>query len=666
MSEFPRPSVYTPFTRRFTNERDRELRETRDFYAALVARHEAMDETCASFCACFYESIREYPESVREIAAYAIWDIVSVERQIWELPPPTVERMTMQEFVEYRNLLYAKEHFFANKAQLLEALFRGIGRIVEGVAAELPQSDASSPFTIPLINALPEPRLTIQKVFTTLGEYEGTGLFTALADRLVRNLYAASGRDPHDPHSRKPLIAPGDSTLPLNELVDAYLGGTPFHALLMAPVPLRLSHEDRFSHMHVIGGSGSGKTTLIENLIRHDLASPDAPAIVLIDPHSDLVRKLVRSDLGIDDRIILIDPRDIEHPLALNPFAVNRERLAGYDAATREQVTAGVIQTFGYLWSGLTNLTLTGKQEVLFRYVTRLMLSLPEVEGRNATVLDMLRLMSDPAPYAAAIERLPEIPRAFFHHDFASKSFEGTREQIRYRLQAIIENPTLARLFTAPETKIDFFTEMNRGAVILVDTAKDFLKEGSGIFGKLILSLILQAVLERAAIPERERTPTFIMVDEAGSFFSTNIDDLLTEARKYKAGLLLAHQYLDQATSSLRASLAANAAIKFASGLSAQDASVMARDMRTTPDFILSQPRLQFAAHIRNVTPQAVSIPIGLVRNPPQLSPRAYEALIERNRARVSLPRADAEEPGCATLAPPEMPGPGEDISPEW
>ena len=360
----------------------------------------------------------------------------------------------------------------------------------------------------------------------------------------------------------------------------------------------------------------------------------------------------------------MIDPRDTEHPVALNPFAVNRERFAQYDDATKEQVTAGVIQTFGFLWSGLTNLTLTGKQEVFFRYVTRLMLTLPDVYGRNATILDMLQLMSDPAPYARAMEALPPIPREFFARDFMSKSFEGTKEQVRYRLQAIIESPTMARLFTAPETKIDLFTEMNRGAVILVDTAKDFLKEGSAVFGKLMISLILQAVLERAAIPEDKRKATFLIIDEAGSFFTSNIDDLLTEARKYRCGLLLAHQYLDQASSSLRASLAANTGIKFASGLSAQDATAMARDMRTTSDFILSQPKLQFAAHVRNVTTAAVSVAVSPPVDPPELSPEAYSNLIERNRERVSVTQAQTMPDYIVPAAP--LGHPGEDISSEW
>jgi hypothetical protein len=150
------------------------------------------------------------------------------------------------------------------------------------------------------------------------------------------------------------------------------------------------------------------------------------------------------------------------------------------------------------------------------------------------------------------------------------------------------------------------------------------------------------------------------MVDEAGSFFSNNIDDLLTEARKYKCGLLLAHQYLDQATSSLRASLAANSGIKFASGLSAQDAATMARDMRTTPDFVLAQPRLQFAAYVRNVTPAAVSIPVSPLSRPPQLPNAALEDLVRRNRERVSISE------GQHSMRPVPVASPNEDISADW
>jgi len=128
-------------------------------------------------------------------------------------------------------------------------------------------------------------------------------------------------------------------------------------------------------------------------------------------------------------------------------------------------------------------------------------------------------------------------------------------------------------------------------------------------------------------------------VDEAAQYFDQNIDDLLTEARKYRLGCVFAHQYLDQAASSLRASLAANTGIKFAGGVSVNDARAMAPDMRTTADFIMEQPRLHFAAHIRHTTPSAVSIPVapGLFAGMRKLSEAEHNAMLLRNRRRVAL-----------------------------
>ncbi|MFI4973123.1 MAG: type IV secretory system conjugative DNA transfer family protein [Caulobacterales bacterium] len=672
--EFPNPSAYTPFFRRFSNERARELEEVRDLHAQVKARQDAFKEDIVSVGKRVYPFYNHLPDDVANQFSFAMFDILKTESYFGPLPPPDFERMNLKQFVEYRNLLYAKEYFFANATALLELLDEGLIRTLYGVARDLPEMEDPSPFTIPLIYALPDPRDMVEKMYGTLADerYVDRGLFKPIAERLYRNICVVSGRDPDDPKSRKPVKLASESTLPLDELVDKYLGGTPYQALFKAPVPLKLTHEDRFNHMHIVGGTGAGKTTLIENLILHDLASPDPPSLVVIDPHGDLIKKLTHADLGLEDRLIVVDPRDVKHPPALNIFALNRERMGSYDEATQEQVTAGVIQTFDYLFTGLLGADLTAKQGVFFRYIARLMLALPETMGRNATILDMMRLMSDASPYQQAIDQLPEIPREFFLRDFTNKTFAQTKEQIRYRLQAIIENPTLARLFTSPETKIDLFTEMNRGAVVLVDTAKDFLKGGSANFGRIFISLVLQAVLERSAIPAYARKPTFLIVDEAASYFDSNIDDLLTEARKYRCGCVFAHQYLDQATHSLRASLAANTGIKFASGLSSGDARSMAPDMRTTADFILAQPSLQFAAHVRNVTPNAVSIPVkvGAFDRVPRLSHDAHYQLMDRNRERVSLPpgiAAPASPSAQQAIQPLQSPqGSDEDISSEW
>jgi hypothetical protein len=671
------------FGRLFADGRANDRDETLRLYGLCREQQARLDMRIEVMVGMVDDHIRHLPDDLYQKLQYLGWELIKGERHIWELPPPELDRMTLSEQVGYRAFLRQKENFFHNKDQVLQLLYEAVTRIIMGLADALPLTEDPSPFSVPMICAVAEPQANLQRILNTLNEekYFERGLFLGLKRTLAENMCRVSRIDLAEVIEKRKwhvLESPDDSKLPLTELNDAYMRDTPFHAFFRHSVPLKLNHQERFSHMHVVGGSGAGKTTLLQNLILHDLKSENRPALIVIDSQGDLIGKLSRLALfdpergELRDKLVLISPKDIHHPPAVNIFDINRERLGTYDEATKEQVVAGVIQTFDYLFAGLLGADLTAKQGVFFRFVARLMLTIPETMGRNATILDMINLMDRPEDYRVAIAALPPIQKAFFERDFVSKTFAPTKEQIRYRLNAILENPTLARLFTSPSTKIDLFTEMNRDAVILVDTAKDFLKGASGHFGRIFISLVLQAVLERAAIPEEQRRPAFLIVDEAAAYFDSNIDDLLTEARKYKVGCVFAHQFLDQCSSSLRASLAANTSIKLAGGVSTGDARVLAPDLRTGAEFILSQPKLHFAAHIRNVTPQAVSIPVavGILEAEPRLSEGAYESLRVKNRAKVSLAavvRAAGQSDTSGTRDEPECSSEDPSApSPEW
>jgi hypothetical protein len=645
------PSTFTPFSRRFTNEREREISEVRSLFDRVKPAHDAFAQTPDSIVRRVYREFFEgYPDHLVRPLVEAAYTLVRGERYIWELPELDLPQLDLKQLVDYRNFLLYKEYFFVNQDKLVQLMHEGLVVTLYGFLREAPELENPSPFTIPLAYALPSAKMRIDEIGGSLeADYAPKGLFRSVTAQLVRNLCLASGIDPAADTGAKPYKPARESVLPLDKLVETYLAGTPYEALMRIPTPLKFTHEERFDHTHIVGGTGAGKTTLLKHLILNDIESDDPPSLVIVDPHGELIDTFLHADLGIEERLIYINPRDIEHPPALNVFALDRDRMGAYDAVMREQVTAGVIQTFDYLFSGLVGADLTAKQGVFFRYVARLMLSLPDTMGRNATILDMMNLMDDPAPYAGAIAALPDIPRSFFMRDFSGSTFKQTKEQIRYRLASIIENPTLARLFTSPETKVDIFGALNRGSIILVDTAKDFLKSGSSNFGRIFISLVLQAVLERAAIDERDRKDTFLIIDEAASYFDSNIDDLLTDARKFRCGCVFSHQYLDQASSSLRASLAANTRTKFASQISVADARHLAPEMRTTPDAILGQEFHHFACHIRGVTPSAVTVPIKPLRVLPRLSPSRFNDLIRGNRARVALSR---EEMGRYALRP--------------
>jgi len=366
------------------------------------------------------------------------------------------------------------------------------------------------------------------------------------------------------------------------EYVERY-APEPFLEYFQSPVPI--PHETFFSHTHVVGGSGAGKTQLLSTLYL-ELLKTDA-AIVVVDSQGDFIKKLC--DLKTERRVIHISPR---YCPSINVFDV--------DTHGDEQRAAGAIEALTYLFSGILGADLTAKQGILFRYLCRFMLAFKEVNGRPGTIMDMLTVLDETPSHQDVVATLPPIQQQFFERDFYGKEFRQTREQVRYRLSGILENPVLARLLSQHESQLDLAQEFKNGSIFLIDTDQSHLKGQCGNFGRIFIAQVLQTILERATTDDRH--PVFLLVDEAHQYFDQNIDDLLTQARKYRMGCVFAHQYMSQCTPALRSSLASNTAIKLASQVSSADAQALAGDMRTTRDFILAQPKLTFAMHVQGLT----------------------------------------------------------------
>ena len=608
---------------------------TQGLYRDALARYQSQDAQLLA--ADMVERIPETPLAY-EIAMVAI-EIVKKEG-IAAIPEPPLVCNSI-EGARYRDRLSSITEF-PSPERAKELLIESFTQFVHS----LPDLAEDGPFAVPLITLLKEPGDTIEALILPL--FEEKGLFPLLKDQLNKNAREVSGK-------KQDLIYP--SNYEGENIAYAYLKDTPLLGLLDMKVPFGLPARTRFEHCIITGGTGHGKTQLLQTLILQDLQA-DA-SVVVVDSQGEMLENIARLDLLKDRDLIILDPRD--NP-ALNIFDINQQRIGRYGEEQQEQVHNHTLETFSYLFNSLLGADLTVRQATLFNYVISLMLALPETLGRNATLLDMIKLMDDPSPYLPAVTALDPIAQEFFQTDFPSKQYTQTKEQIRYRLQAIIGNKTLARLFLAPENTVDFFTELNRGSVILIDTSKAFLgQKNSSYLGRIAISLILQAILERAAV-SRPKYPVFLYVDEAGEYFDKSIDTFLTEARKQNAGLVMAHQNLGQMTPELRASVAANTSIKFAGGLSSQDAKTLAPDMRSDAAFLLSHPKLTFACYIRGHTPQAVPVSTraGLMEKQERISDAEYQDLRTRNRARVSLPYeppimsddAGPEDPDATDTAP--------------
>jgi len=394
--------------------------------------------------------------------------------------------------------------------------------------------------------------------------------------------------------------------------------------------------EKRFEHWHLLASSGHGKTQTLQHIIYHDLMRPDPPSLVVIDSQGDMLWKIQNLKIFAEQpgRLIIIDP---QYDPALNIFDMTTDRLRTYSPIMREQIEAGIIELYNYIFGALAS-EMTSKQGTAFVFVVRLMLV---IDG--ATLRTLLELMEDQSksfkdsPFYQYAHMLDDTARAFFENQFFSKqAFGQTKQQLARRLYTILSVPAFNRSFASSKNKLDMFTALQSGQVILVNTAKYLLKaDASALFGRYMIAQVMAAVFERAA--HNHRHPAFLMIDEAADYFDESLENLLTQARKFRLGVLFAHQQMQQLSPALRSSVATNTTIKFAGGVSDQDARSIDADMRTTAQFITSMRKhahsTEFAAYIRNVTPTAIclEIPFGTLEAAPRMTKQEHAALIERN-----------------------------------
>jgi hypothetical protein len=573
-----------------------------------------------------------------------------------------------------------------NPSATLDAFADALTQAFDGVCAALPPmacatkeqllaDDEPAPLaTVPLVDVLPDISSIVQDIVLAFFSepVRRLDLLVELRAQLNRNLAVASAGA-----AAGKTIWPDQHKGSPREIVDAYLRGTPFAALFDVQLPFSIPDDIRFEHTHIVAGTGHGKTQTLQHLIMRDLARPaeTAPSLVIIDSQGDMLAKIARLDLfdpengPLADRLVIVDPTDIDHPPALGLFDLNLARVRGYDPRYREQIMNGVIELYDYIFGGLLGAEMTQKQNVIFRYLARLMLAIPD-----ATILTLKDVMQDATPFIPYFDKIEGSAQDFFRHDFNDRQFAETKKQILRRLWGVLENPTFERLFSHPRNKLDMFDALNTGKIVLVNTAKDFLKaERSSILGRFFIALTFQAALERAALPEYLRRPAFLYIDEAADYFDDTIDGLLTQARKFRLGVVFAHQYLEQLPRELRASIMTNASIKLAGGVSYADAHALAPNMGTMHEFVAAVRKhrhsTEFAAYVRNLIPTAITlnIPFGSLEMVPRMSEAAHARLIARNRERYAASRDEPRRAPTDHDAPRQTATtPDQDAADDW
>ena len=471
------------------------------------------------------------------------------------------KKHTIAELWDIREELGRQRDFVSEMDRNRELLENAFAALIQPLHVACPallsQAKNGGNISVPttLLASIAEPGAVTQAMLDVIfaKEIVDRGLLNRTADRLERNVIAASGGNSADPHGfNRALKLPErfDAKSP-EQLVAAYLGGTPLLLLFDQKLDFTIPTKTRFEHHHIVAGSGHGKTQTLQYLIADDLeaVARGNRTVIVLDSQGDLIRtiaglKQFAPGEPLHDRVVIIDPSDVEWPVSLNLFDVGMGRLQGYEPLERERLTNSILELYDFVLGTLLDAQMTQKQSVIFRYVTRLMLHIPD-----ATIHTLRELMEPGSEktFAPHIQKLSGTARHFFETEFTSREFDQTKKQVLRRLWGILENQTFERMFSHPRSKLDLFREMNAGKVILINTAKDLLKEqGTEIFGRFFIAMIAQAAQERATLPESKRVPTIVYVDEAQDYFDRNIGLILAQARKYNVGMVLADQYLGQ------------------------------------------------------------------------------------------------------------------------
>ena len=439
-------------------------------------------------------------------------------------PPSTSDLIENARYHDQLAPLVAK----LSDASAIELARRAVSESFTAFVARLPPlalADAGAragQFTLPLMDACGNVRHLVERPLLPFysEDLKKAGLFADLRRQLDANLRSVSGLKAGDNDPSHLVFAP-DHPGPPAETVVAYLRYTPFQDLFAAELPFAIDERSRMEHWHLVAGSGHGKTQTLQHVIMGDLQADPPPSLIIIDSQGDMLKKIERLALFEDsDRLIVIDPEDDLSP-ALNMFDVKTARLESYSRSVREQVEAGIIELFNYVFGALAS-ELTAKQGTAFAYITRLMLAIP-----GATIHTFRELMetSDPSAFAPYIARLDPTSRAFFDNQFFNRgAFGETRQQIARRLYTVLQVPAFERMFASPVNRLDMFSAMQSRKTVLVNTSKALLKtDASALFGRYMIALTLNAAFERVAVPEHDRVPAYLIIDEAADYFDATL-----------------------------------------------------------------------------------------------------------------------------------------------
>ncbi len=301
--------------------------------------------------------------------------------------------------------------------------------------------------------------------------------------------------------------------------------------------PVYISKKDRTRHQYIIWKSGTGKSVFINSMARQDIRAGNG--VCVIDPHGDLVEdilKYIPKERAKD--VIYFDAGNEERPMWLNLYEI--DHIAQADRAVNDAVEI-FLKMFGPEIFG-------PRIQEYFKYGS---LTLLEDMEEGATLIDVPRLFTDEAYRAYKTARATNpVVRNFRDKTYNAMGDREKQEIIPYftsKFVSFITNSLIRNIIGQTKSAFNFRDVMDNKKILLINLSKGKIGElNAQLLGMIIVSKIYNAAMSRADIDEKDRQDFYLYVDEFQNFITDTFADILSEARKYKLGLIMAHQFIAQ------------------------------------------------------------------------------------------------------------------------
>ncbi len=366
--------------------------------------------------------------------------------------------------------------------------------------------------------------------------------------------------------------APAPLDLPIKGIL---LGTNKFRS---NETPIHITAEDRLRHFYIIGQTGTGKTTLLKTMIRQDILNGEG--VCMIDPHgSDIQEVLSFVPPERYQDVIYFDPSYTARPFGLN--------MLEYDARFPEQKTF-VVNEMVSIFNKLFDMKTTGGPmfEQYFRNATNLVLDDPE---SGCTLLDISRVMADKNFRDLKLSKCKNPLVVQFWKDIALKaggeaSLANMVPYITSKFDVFLSNEIMRPIVSQEKSSFDFRDIMDNKKILLVNLAKGRLGDiNSNLIGLIIVGKLLMAALSRTDSFGENFPPFYLYIDEFQNITTDSISTILSEARKYKLALTIAHQFIAQLEDKIKNAVFGNVGSMAVFRVSSEDAEYLAKQF--TPVF---------------------------------------------------------------------------------